>query len=866
MAGPSTPSRGEYASPSFSAYQDQEDDPQSQSQYRPPSFHSTHDPVPRYDPPRPYYDNDDSDSDVFSSINVDGDAPTINFIPAPADMPSYSFSEDHGDSEEVIRVGTPGYHLGEDGKPINYEGKTDWEDEKNDVSFDGEDWVAQKEANEKSERAGERGEEDPEKSPAISFIGGFGEPPAVSSRDSCGLSAMGVYQEGMAKNKIDDKEVQAHLYEYTTQLSVDPKLKFKGLEKGIMPTSNMYLAEDRILCWELVAKAGESWVLKYVKSAQGETDVPDTVAEFIGQRRRWLNGSFFASTYALTHFMQIHGTNHSFGKKMALTLQAIYNFLQLLFSWFGFFMILTSSLEDSSFNIKGIKIVNTFVQYAYQGTVIACFIFSMGNKPKASRWKYIVAISIFSLTTAYMLAAAVFCVVHAVKNMKDSIIFTEIVISLVSTYGSYIAASLIVTSMLQYLLLTSTYINLLQSETSTSYILNFAYPFLIQSMLSRICLSPSHLWIYSRSLPLLHRHDFSWGTKEQTTHEVDLGIAASAGSGTVDIALPSAQADIDVTYNDALDRIKTRPMIIPRPKNTKEKEEEKRDYYAGIRTNVLLAWVLSNAVLVATILDDSTSSTFTTGGGTTRTQVYLVIILIFVALSKPLPRDLGLDFNLAHLSPPTVSLMRFLGAVAYFVIGRKPKIFNFSQPSLPRRLDNISTSSSSSHSFYLISSHLLLLTSTLIRQPQSLLLSHPISTMFHFTATLFLALAATTFASPAVSHASKGALLDATVLAGVLSPAACGATAVVGLNMVVNAGQIATMCMCVSVIGTLPAGQTACGACPINSSPACTSTDSTDAKCSCVCDPAYVDNGSGVCVIQTASGRARARGRALTQL
>ena len=53
----------------------------------------------------------------------------------------------------------------------------------------------------------------------------------------------------------------------------------------------MYLAEDRILCWELVAKVcceecnpltpqrGSSWVLKYVKSAYGETDVPDTVPE-----------------------------------------------------------------------------------------------------------------------------------------------------------------------------------------------------------------------------------------------------------------------------------------------------------------------------------------------------------------------------------------------------------------------------------------------------------------------------------------------------------------------------------------------------------------------------------------------------------
>jgi chitin synthase len=238
------------------------------------------------------------------------------------------------------------------------------------------------------------------------------------------LAAMGVYQDGIAKNLVNQREVQAHVYEYTTQVSLDSDLKFKGAEKGIVPvqmifclkeknakklnshrwffnafgraltpnicilldvgtkpgstslyhlwkafdtdsnvagacgeikamkgkgwlgllnplvasqnfeykmsnildkplesvfgyitvlpgalsayryyalqndhtghgplsqyfkgetlhgqnadvfTANMYLAEDRILCWELVAKRDERWVLKYVRNCTGETDVP----------------------------------------------------------------------------------------------------------------------------------------------------------------------------------------------------------------------------------------------------------------------------------------------------------------------------------------------------------------------------------------------------------------------------------------------------------------------------------------------------------------------------------------------------------------------------------------------------------------
>lgn len=36
------------------------------------------------------------------------------------------------------------------------------------------------------------------------------------------------------------------------------------------------------------AKPKANWVLKFVKSAVAETDVPDTIPEFIAQRRRFV--------------------------------------------------------------------------------------------------------------------------------------------------------------------------------------------------------------------------------------------------------------------------------------------------------------------------------------------------------------------------------------------------------------------------------------------------------------------------------------------------------------------------------------------------------------------------------------------------
>lgn len=72
-----------------------------------------------------------------------------------------------------------------------------------------------------------------------------------------------------------------------------------------------------------------------MKSAIGETDVPDALPEFISQRRRWLNGSFFAATYAVAHVGQILGSGHTTGRKLALLAETVYNVINLIASWFG---------------------------------------------------------------------------------------------------------------------------------------------------------------------------------------------------------------------------------------------------------------------------------------------------------------------------------------------------------------------------------------------------------------------------------------------------------------------------------------------------------------------------------------------------
>jgi len=112
------------------------------------------------------------------------------------------------------------------------------------------------------------------------------------------------------------------------------KLGPKGIEGMNIFKKNMFLAEDRILCFELVAKAGNKWHLTYVKASKGETDVPEGAAEFIGQRRRWLNGSFAATLYSLMHFTRMYRSGHNIIRMFFFHIQFIYNIFSTFLTWF----------------------------------------------------------------------------------------------------------------------------------------------------------------------------------------------------------------------------------------------------------------------------------------------------------------------------------------------------------------------------------------------------------------------------------------------------------------------------------------------------------------------------------------------------
>ncbi|OAQ62223.2 chitin synthase A [Pochonia chlamydosporia 170] len=546
------------------------------------------------------------------------------------------------------------------------------------------------------------------------------------------LAAMGVYQHGIAKNYVNNRAVQAHVYEYTTQVSLDADLKFKGAEKGIVPcqlifclkeknsrklnshrwffnafgkalnpnvcilldvgtrpggnslyhlwkafdtdsnvagacgeikamkgklgsnllnplvasqnfeyklsnildkplesvfgyitvlpgalsayryhalqndetghgplsqyfkgetlhgqhadvfTANMYLAEDRILCWELVAKRGERWVLKYVKSCTGETDVPDAVPEFISQRRRWLNGAFFAAVYSLVQFRQILATDHTIARKILLYIEFVYQFVQLLFTYFSLanfyltFYFVAGGLTDKAVDPFGHNIgsvIFTILRYTCVLLIATQFILSLGNRPQGAKKLYLASMIIYGVIMTYTSFACIYIVVRQLTSKSQDLaignnVFTNLIVSMASTIGLYFVMSFLYlepwhmfTSSLQYFLLLPSYICTLQ-----------VYAF-------------------------CNTHDVTWGTKGDNVMKTDLGGAVGKGQ-TVELEMPSEQLDIDSGYDEALRNLRDRLAVAESPVSEAQMQE---DYYKSVRTYMVVTWMIANGILAMAV-------------------------------------------------------------------------------------------------------------------------------------------------------------------------------------------------------------------------------------------------------------------------
>jgi chitin synthase len=179
-------------------------------------------------------------------------------------------------------------------------------------------------------------------------------------------------------------------------------------------------------------------------------------------------------------------------------------------------------------------------------------------------------------------------------------IFRNLVVSLCSTYVIYLLSSLLfmepwhmVTSFVQYLLLSPSFVNILN-----------VYAF-------------------------CNTHDVSWGTKGDDKMSTDLGVAKTKDDGTLEVEIPTEARDLDAAYETALQILATKPPPQKRKRGAMEKQE---DYYKGFRSSVVLIWMFSNAALCAIVLNVGGISRIAPNNEDQKTSIYLTVVLWSVAV------------------------------------------------------------------------------------------------------------------------------------------------------------------------------------------------------------------------------------------
>lgn len=94
----------------------------------------------------------------------------------------------------------------------------------------------------------------------------------------------------------------------------------------------------------------------------------------------------------------------------------------------------------------------------------------MGNKPRASKWKYKSVAIFFGVLSGYMIVAAVICAIHVAQSHEHTL-YSQMKLSVIATVGLWVASSIlaldpyhIVTSGLAYMLLSPSYIIILNTS------------------------------------------------------------------------------------------------------------------------------------------------------------------------------------------------------------------------------------------------------------------------------------------------------------------------------------------------------------------------------------------------------------------
>jgi chitin synthase len=262
---------------------------------------------------------------------------------------------------------------------------------------------------------------------------------------------------------------------------------FRGLSDLGPFESNMFLAEDRILGYEIIARKGSGWKLAYVPEVVSITDTCDSLTELFHQRRRWINSSFACNLWLIFKiFNYLKESGAGFKQKVHTTFAIPWLIVNCLIQWIfpSLILILIGSLLNDE-----------------TGTSNPNFIFSIIGNLSLPIFSLIMIIQI-SLFYYKQLSAKIERIIVITASIQVLIIFAGVVYYFIN--HPFLWGNL---NLVSILLFETSILLFIAAMVSKDFLQN-----LIRNVLQYMIFRPFMLMLltmYSFS----NVHDCSWGTK-----------------------------------------------------------------------------------------------------------------------------------------------------------------------------------------------------------------------------------------------------------------------------------------------------------------------------------------------------------------
>lgn len=260
---------------------------------------------------------------------------------------------------------------------------------------------------------------------------------------------------------------------------------FRGLNNLDPFQSNMFLAEDRILGFEIMTAKDSDWNLTYVTSAIAITDPCNSLSELLQQRRRWNNSEFMCNLWLMLKLKRFTQNKKTILNKLQ-TIITIPTFLLngiFVFLLPAFLFCVTNIFNETCLNKTSHYLVSYFFSTLYI-TAIAL---------------YFVQLVIFINSRFKKAVTNIFYLNTGIQFIILASMLTFIIANKFSIGNSFLCAAIVFFELIVGLILSA----LASKKIVKDYLKVSLFFFLIRPI----------MLLQIRTYSFSNIHDTSWGTK-----------------------------------------------------------------------------------------------------------------------------------------------------------------------------------------------------------------------------------------------------------------------------------------------------------------------------------------------------------------